>query len=94
MHGIKGRAPGAAAQAKPALLQWDGWIVERARVTSGIRTVAPAAAKVASVNWTRFAVRASVVGAIVAAVAVFFAIGFRKVPPASAGAEPAATQTR
>jgi hypothetical protein len=46
------------------------------------------------VNWTRFAVRASIVGAIVTAVAVFFAVGFRKVPPAPAGAPPAATQTR
>jgi hypothetical protein len=44
------------------------------------------------VNWTRFAVRASIVGAIVTAVAVFFAVGFRKVPPAPAA--PAATQTR
>lgn len=47
-------------------------------------------------NWTRFVVRASILGAIVTAVAVFFAVGFRKAPPAGADVErvPEAVQTR
>jgi hypothetical protein len=46
------------------------------------------------VNWTRFAVRASILGAIVTAIAVFFAVGFRKLPPPSDRAAPEAVQTR
>jgi hypothetical protein len=47
-----------------------------------------------AVNWTRFVVRASIIGAIVSAVAVFFAVGFRKLPPPGAPTEPPAVQAR
>jgi hypothetical protein len=46
------------------------------------------------VNWTRFIVRASILGAIVTAIAVFFAVGFRKLPPPGPGARPEAVQSR
>jgi hypothetical protein len=47
---------------------------------------------VRGVNWTRFVVRASILGAIVTAVAVFFAVGFRKLSPPGA-AVPAESAT-
>lgn len=50
-------------------------------VTPGIGTPAASAAKVGGVNWTRFVVRASILGAIVGAIAVFFAVSVRRAPP-------------
>lgn len=45
-------------------------------------------------NWTRLVVRVSIVGAIVTAIAVFFAIGFRRLPPPGPGVEAEAVQAR
>jgi hypothetical protein len=46
------------------------------------------------VNWTRLLVRASIIGAILTAVAVFFLVGFRRLPPPAAEVRPEAVQTR
>ena len=45
-------------------------------------------------NWTRLVVRASIIGAIVTAIAVFFAVGFRRLPPASSVERTEAVETR
>jgi hypothetical protein len=65
-----------------------------APVPFGIGAGATAAAKVVAVNWTRLLVRASIIGAILTAVAVFFLVGFRRLPPSGAEVRPEAAQTR